>query len=101
MPLRILISLLFSIICTCFLISDASAEDCPNYLQAARADISKHVAAMQGLEHEASDRLKGLDSRPFDVLLGQARKTAAETAMKRLEEMKNDCTIQSAAMEST
>jgi hypothetical protein len=77
MPLRILISLLFSIICTCFLISDASAEDCPNYLQAARADISKHVAAMQGLEHEASDRLKGLDSRPFDFLLGQARKTAA------------------------
>ena len=29
------------------------------------------------IEHEASDRLKGLDSRPFDFLLGEARKTAA------------------------
>jgi hypothetical protein len=68
---------LVSIIWACSLIHDASAQDCPNYLQAARADIGKHVAAMQRTEHEASDRLKGLDSRPFDYLLGEARKTAA------------------------
>jgi hypothetical protein len=35
---------------------------------------------MQRLEHEASDRLKGLDSRPFGFLLGEARKTAAVIA---------------------
>ena len=77
MIFRIRIFFLFSIIWVCFLICDASAQDCRNYLQAARADIGKHVATMQRLEHEASDRLKGLDSRPFDFLLGEARKTAA------------------------
>src|ERR1700704_7037213 len=76
---------LFSIIWMCFLIRDASAEDCPNYLLAARADIGKHVATMQRLEHEASDRLKGLDSRPFDFLLGEARKTAAIIADPALQ----------------
>jgi hypothetical protein len=70
-------SVLFSIVWACFLIHDASAQDCPNYLRAARADIGRHVAAMRRTEHEASDRLKGLDSRPFDFLLGEARKTAA------------------------
>jgi hypothetical protein len=83
MILRILF--LFSIVCACFLIHDASAQDCPNYLQAARADIGKHVAAMQRTEHEASDRLKGLDSRPFDFLLGEARKTAAIMADPALQ----------------
>src|SRR3954447_20330450 len=72
--------LLFSMIWASFLIHDASAQDCPNYLRAARADIGRHVAAMQRLEHEASDRLKGLDSRPFEFLLGEARKTAAVIA---------------------
>jgi hypothetical protein len=71
------IFLIVSIVWACSLINDASAQDCPNYLQAARADIGKPVAAMQRIEHEASDRLKGLDSRPFDFLLGEARKTAA------------------------
>jgi hypothetical protein len=64
---------------------DASARDCRSYLRAARADIGKHVAAMQRLEHEASDRLKGLDSRPFDFLLGEARKTAAIIADPALQ----------------
>jgi hypothetical protein len=70
-------SLAFIGLCWVFFVQDASAQDCPNYLQAARADIGKPVAAMQRIEHEASDRLKGLDSRPFDFLLGEARKTAA------------------------
>jgi hypothetical protein len=77
MLFAIRIFFLCSISWACFLIRGASAEDCPNYLQAARADIGKQVAAMQRLEHEASDRAKGLDSRPFDFLLGEARKTAA------------------------
>jgi hypothetical protein len=70
-------TLAFAALCAMFFASSASAQTCRNYLQAARADIGKQVAAMQRLEHEASDRLKGLDSRPFDFLLGEARKTAA------------------------
>jgi hypothetical protein len=64
---------------------DASAQDCRSYLRAARADIGRHVAAMQRLEHEASDRQKGLDSRPFDFLLSEARKTAAIIADPALQ----------------
>jgi hypothetical protein len=40
---------------------------------------------MQRLEHEASDRLKGLDSRPFEFLLGEARKTAVIIADPALQ----------------
>src|SRR5437868_2087024 len=76
---------LFSAIWMCFLIRDASAQDCPNYLLAARADLGKQVATMQRLEHEASDRLKGLDSRPFDFLRDEARKTAAIIADPALQ----------------
>ena len=64
-------------LCWTLFAEHASAQECRNYLRAARADIGKHVAALQRLEHEASDRQKGLDSRPFDFLLGEARKTAA------------------------
>jgi hypothetical protein len=78
-------SLAFITLCWTFLVQHASAQDCPNYLQAARADIGKHVATMQRLEHEASDRLKGLDSRPFDFLVGEARKTAAIIADPALQ----------------
>jgi hypothetical protein len=77
--------LAFLVLCWTFLAQDASAQDCQNYLQAARADIGKHVATMQRLEHEASDRLKGLDSRPFDFLAGEARKTAAIIADPALQ----------------
>ena len=78
-------SLAFIALCVTFFVQDASAQGCRNYLQAARADIGKHVATMQRLEHEASDRLKGLDSRPFDFLLGEARKTAAIIADPALQ----------------
>src|SRR4051795_9127127 len=74
-----------SAICMVFLDQGASAQDCRNYLQAARADIGKHVAAMQRLEHEASDRAKGLDSRPFDFLASEARKTAVIIADPALQ----------------
>lgn len=42
-----------------------------------RALIGKDVETLRRLEHEASDRIKGLDSRPFDFLLAEAKKTAA------------------------
>jgi hypothetical protein len=77
--------LAFAVTCLAFLGEHANAQSCRNYLQAARADIGKHVAAMQRYEHEVSDRLKGLDSRPFDFLLGEARKTAAIIADPSLQ----------------
>jgi hypothetical protein len=77
-----------------FLNQDAKAQDCRGFLQAARKEIGSHVAALQRHEHEASDRLKGLDTRPFDAVLADARKTAAiidNPASLKLEEGLNRC----------
>ena len=69
----------FVIIATCCVLfaQDGNAQDCKGFLKFARAGIGQHVAAMRRYEHEASDRLKGLDSRPFEFLLAEARKTTA------------------------
>jgi hypothetical protein len=69
--------LVLSAACLAFLNSGANAASCRDHGKFTRAAIGSHVAAMQRLEHEASDRIKGLDSRPFDFLLGEARKAAA------------------------
>ena len=73
---------------------DAKAQDCRGFLQAARKEIGSHVAALQRHEHEASDRLKGLDTRPFDAVLADARKTTAiidNPASLKLEEGLDRC----------
>ena len=70
-------SVLLSAACLFFLIQDANAADCRWFGRDAQRAIKHHVAALQKIEQEASDRLKGLDSRPFDFLLGEARKTIA------------------------
>jgi hypothetical protein len=57
--------------------SDANAASCRWFGREAQAAIKSHVAALQRSEHEASDRLKGLDSRPFETLRDEARKVAA------------------------
>ena len=78
-------------VCFYLLIQDASAASCRGFARAAQAAIGAHVATLQRLEHEASDRLKGLDSRPFDFLLGEARKAgtviADPVALKDEEEL--------------
>jgi hypothetical protein len=58
-------------------ISDSNAASCRWFAREAQQAIGTQVAALQRYEHEASDRLKGLDSRPFDFLLGEARKVTA------------------------
>jgi hypothetical protein len=68
---------------------DASAQSCRWFGREAQAAIGKPVALLQRLEHEASDRLKGLDSRPFEFLRDEARKTTAivaDPAALKLEE---------------
>src|SRR5438067_38522 len=60
-----------------FFTLNASAVNCQRFAKEAQSAIKTHVAALQGYEHEASDRLKGLDSRPFEFLRDEAKKTAA------------------------
>jgi hypothetical protein len=61
---------------------DVEAASCRGYPQSIRAAIRKHVEVLRALEWETTDRLKGLDTRPFDYLLGRARATAAVVADK-------------------
>lgn len=67
----------FAICCHVYLIQHANAADCRWFGREAQSAIKTHVAALQRYEHEASDRLKGHDSRPFEFLLAEARKTGA------------------------
>jgi len=60
-----------------FLILDVNAASCSRFAQEAQAAIKSHVTTLQRTEHEASDRLKGFDSRPFEFLRDEAKKSAA------------------------
>ena len=62
--------------------SELGAISCRAYPAAVRASIKKHVETLRAVEHEATDRIKGLDTRPFDYLLGRVRATAAVIADK-------------------
>jgi hypothetical protein len=68
---------------------DVSAQSCRWFSREAQAAFGKPMAKLQQLEHEASDRLKGLDSRPFELLRDEARNAAAiiadPAALKREE----------------
>jgi hypothetical protein len=55
----------------------ANAVTCQRLDREARSAIKIHVAALQRYEHEASDRLKGRDSRPFEFLRDEAKTIAA------------------------
>jgi hypothetical protein len=72
--------LALSAVCWAFLTQHANAADCRWFGRDAQKAIKTHVAALQRLEHEASDRLKGLDTRPFPTLADEAKKTAAVIA---------------------
>jgi hypothetical protein len=87
-------SLVLVVACSLFMISDANAQNCKGFLQTARLAIGGEVAALRRIEHEASDRLKGLDSRPFEVLRDEARKTTAvigNPGALKLEELLKGC----------
>jgi hypothetical protein len=89
-----------AICCVAFFAQHANAQSCRHFGKEARDAIGAHVAALQRIEHEASDRLKGLDSRPFDFLLGEARRVTAIIAdpaalerEKELERCRNRTTL--------
>jgi hypothetical protein len=68
---------ILSMVCWSLFAADASAASCRAFAKEAQAAIKTHVAALQRLEHEASDRTKGLDTRPFAVIRDEARKALA------------------------
>jgi hypothetical protein len=53
------------------------AASCTGYPAAAARSIKSRVEAVRLTEREASDRLIGLDTRPYPYLAGQARAAAA------------------------
>jgi hypothetical protein len=57
--------------------SAAAAAPCQGYLALATRAIKARVEALRLTEREASDRLIGLDTRPYPTLAGQARAAAA------------------------
>jgi hypothetical protein len=56
---------------------DAEAASCRGYGREIQSAIRTHVEALRSVEREAADRLAGLDTRPFDYLVGRARAAAA------------------------
>jgi hypothetical protein len=83
--------LLFAIVCCSFLVQPANAQDCRSFGRDAQKAIKTHVAALQRLEHEASDRTRGRDTRPFEFLRDEAKNAVAVItepgAIKREEEL--------------
>lgn len=67
--------LALSVLCWGFMSQSANAADCRWFGRNAQTAIKSHIATLQRLEFEASDRLKGLDTRPFPMLLDDAKKT--------------------------
>jgi hypothetical protein len=62
------------------LTGSANAASCRGFAREAKAAIGAHMAALQRIEHEASDRSKGRDTRPFTVLREEAKKIATTIA---------------------
>jgi hypothetical protein len=76
--------------CCSLFVLEARAASCQDRARDAKLATGKPVVALLRLEHEASDRIKGLDSRPFEFLRDEAKKIAAviaePAALKRDEE---------------
>jgi len=62
--------------------SDASCRRYPP--RAVLKDIKARVEALQRIEREAADRMVGLDTRPYEWLLGQAQAAEAAIAIPAL-----------------
>jgi hypothetical protein len=73
-------TLALSVLCWGFLSQSANAADCRWFGRNAQTAIKAHVATLQRLEFEASDRIKGLDTRPFPMLRDDAKKTTVIVA---------------------
>src|SRR5258705_8201647 len=57
-------------------LAPAQTVSCRNYPETVRPLIKPRVEALRLLEREAADRLRGLDTRTYPFLAGEARKAA-------------------------
>ena len=62
------------------LATPAAAAGCRDYGQTVVAALKPSVEALRKIEREAADRMVGLDTRPYDYLVGQARAALAVIA---------------------
>ena len=58
----------------------ASAASCRNFVHEAQVSIGTPVILLRRYELEAADRLKGLDTRPFEYMRDEARKATSVIA---------------------
>lgn len=73
---------------------DVAAASCKGYGREVQSAIKAHVETLRAVEQEAADRLAGLDTRPFDFLVGRVRAAAALIADEKslaLEEELHRC----------
>jgi hypothetical protein len=73
-------SIVLSAGCFLFLASDASALSCRSFRSEVQRAIAPPMLLLRRYEIEASDRLKGLDTRPFAFLRDESRKVVATIA---------------------
>jgi hypothetical protein len=66
--------------CAGFLSFAASAASCRDFTREAQKAFAAEVIALRRAELEASDRLKGLDSRPFGFMRDAAKKSVTVIA---------------------
>ncbi len=69
-----------SVSCVTLFASRANAANCATYLRDTIAQIGPPMLLLQQLEQESADRLKGLDTRPFNVLRDRVKEAAAIVA---------------------
>jgi hypothetical protein len=70
------------------------AASCRGYGQEIQAAIKRHVEALRLIEREAADRIVGLDTRPYELIVADARKVAEVIIDKKAlaeEEELNRC----------
>lgn len=78
----------------CLAVQDSEAASCRGFAREAKAAVGDRMASLQRIEHEASDRLKGRDTRPFPALRDEAKKIAtiiADPAALAAEEELTKC----------
>jgi hypothetical protein len=63
--------------------ASGEAATCRGYGKEVQAAIKRHVEALRLIEREATDRIAGLDTRPYELIAADARKVAEVIADKK------------------
>jgi hypothetical protein len=63
--------------------ASGEAASCRGYGKEIQTAIKRHVEALRLIEREATDRIVGLDTRPYELIVADARKVAEVIADKK------------------